>query len=594
MLGAQSQDPYFANYFNPNRLYFGDNLSPVVPLSIGPSGIDNDALRRVFGNEPQRQKKPETTVEIEKSTELAYGTSVEQIDNFGSQNIVNRPISTPTIPSSQTAQQLALDRQDVPQIQPNRQALDRQRQYNIAQNKPRIPQEKPEISLGRPTVAIPQSELNRPAAEQIFLGVPNSLQLPRDRPSVPEISLSRPSVAVPQSELQRPPVQPSSPNFNLPTQSAGFNNLLYSVTNFGVNLIKNIDSVHSGNVVVSPFSITSLLALLQQGANGETELQISNALQMTPESTASSYARVTGDIRSRSSRNVLRVANNVFIADVFAVNRDFKNRAMQSFYSEVSRLSYNKPEEAARQINNWVASRTNNKINQLIAPDALSSNTQMVLVNAIYFKGLWEMPFRVESTVPREFQLSSGQIKTAQFMRTRRMFKTGMDPTTNAKVIVLPFERDEYHLMVILPSQLMGIRSTIASLTDARLLSYLSFPAIDTELELPKFTVRSDTDLKVILQNMGITKLFNRFSELAGIGSFQTHSPQISSAVHSAVLSIDEQGGSAAAATAFAAVALSYDDPSVVFKVNRPFIAVLWDNNSALPLFMAKIEDPIY
>lgn len=64
----------------------------------------------------------------------------------------------------------------------------------------------------------------------------------------------------------------------------------------------------------------------------------------------------------------------------------------------------------------------------------------MVLVNAIYFKGLWEVPFRVESTVPREFQLSSGQIKTAQFMRTRRMFKTGMDPTTNAKVIVLPFE----------------------------------------------------------------------------------------------------------------------------------------------------------
>lgn len=592
MIAVQSQDiPFFGNFFNPNGIYFSDNFPSIVPLSVGRGGIDDDALRRVFGNEPQRQKKPTTTVEIEKSTEIASGTSVEQVNNFGKPNIVNRQISTPTIPSRQTAQQLAQDRRDVPQLTPNRQVLDRQPQYNVPQNRPRI-QERPEISLGRPTVAIPQSELNRPAIQQIYLGVPNSLQSQRDRPTVPEISLSRPSVAVPQSELQRP-VQPSSSNFNSPAQSMDYN-LLYSVTNFGVNLLKNIGTVHSGNAVVSPFSITSLLALLQQGAYGETQAQITNALRMSPQSTASAYASVTGDIRNRSSRNVLKIANSVFIADGFAVNRDFRNRAMQGFFSDVSTLSYNRPEEAARQINTWVASRTNNKISQLIAPGALSSNTQMVLVNAIYFKGLWEVPFRVESTVPREFQLSSGQIKTAQFMRTRRMFKTGMDTTTNAKVIVLPFEREEYHLMVILPSQLVGIGNTIASLTDARLLSYLSFPALDTELELPKFTIRADTDLKVILQTMGVTTLFSRFSELAGIGSFQTHSPQISSALHSAILSIDEQGGSAAAATAFAAVALSYDDPSVEFKVNRPFIAVLWDNKSDLPLFMAKIEDPIY
>lgn len=64
----------------------------------------------------------------------------------------------------------------------------------------------------------------------------------------------------------------------------------------------------------------------------------------------------------------------------------------------------------------------------------------MVLVNAIYFKGLWEVPFRSELTHPKEFQLSNGETKTAQFMRMRKLFKTGMDKTTSAKVVLLPFE----------------------------------------------------------------------------------------------------------------------------------------------------------
>lgn len=91
---------------------------------------------------------------------------------------------------------------------------------------------------------------------------------------------------------------------------------------------------------------------------------------------------------------------------------------------------------------------------------------------------------------------------------------------------------------------------------------------------------------------MGITTMFSSNAELGKLGTYQGYAPHITSAVHSAVLSIDEKGGSAAAATAFAAVALSYDEPSTFVKVDSPFIAVLWDIKSSLPLFIAKIEDP--
>lgn len=91
---------------------------------------------------------------------------------------------------------------------------------------------------------------------------------------------------------------------------------------------------------------------------------------------------------------------------------------------------------------------------------------------------------------------------------------------------------------------------------------------------------------------MGITDVFGQKSELSGVGTYRTYSPQVSAALHTAMLSIDEEGGSAAAATAFAVVALSYSDPTVVFKADRPFLAILWDNQLSLPLFMARIEDP--
>lgn len=92
---------------------------------------------------------------------------------------------------------------------------------------------------------------------------------------------------------------------------------------------------------------------------------------------------------------------------------------------------------------------------------------------------------------------------------------------------------------------------------------------------------------------MGIKEIFTTNSNLGAIGQEATgYAPQVSSATHTAVLSIDEKGGSAAAATGFGLVALSYDEADVILRIDTPFLAILWDNNLHLPLFMARIEDP--
>ncbi|XP_049886131.1 antichymotrypsin-2-like [Pectinophora gossypiella] len=385
------------------------------------------------------------------------------------------------------------------------------------------------------------------------------------------------------------PAQPPLPHV---AKQPKITNVSLAISNFGINLLKNINR-RGGNVVISPFSISELLALLQQGASGVTQQQISEALRMTPQLSMEAFRQYNNNFQKRgSSHNTLRVANNVYVADVFDLNPAFKRVATQSFGSEVTPTKFSKTQQAIQQINGWVAQKTNNKITDLLSEDAVGDNTQLVMVNAVYFKGIWAVKFKPESTLPRDFYVNEVSKKTIPFMRIRKIFQAGTDPTNNAQVIILPFENEQYSLMVVLPSPVSSLEALVSKLTDAQLASYHSFSPKEIDLEIPKFTAKSDTDLNPIFRKMGITNVFSQQSELSGLGTYRAYPPQLSSALHTAMLSIDEEGGSAAAATSFAVVALSYDDQAILYRFNRPFLAVLWDNESAVPLFMARIEDP--
>ncbi|CAH2095257.1 unnamed protein product [Euphydryas editha] len=370
------------------------------------------------------------------------------------------------------------------------------------------------------------------------------------------------------------------------------NNVTYAITNFGVNLMKSVNDLQTGNIIVSPTSIATVLALLQQGVVGEAQDEITRSLQMTPEVVAPTYRRLTYDMKKRNSRNILTVSNNVYIGDGFDINPEFKETAIINFGSEVTVMDFSRPVEAVKQINKWISIQTHNKIDQLLPYHAVNPSTQLVIANAVYFKGLWETKFRKEATKSLIFHLKNGEAKSAEFMRMRHSFKYGVDEETKSDIAILPFERHQYSLILILPHQLSNADKILNSLTNIKLMSYHNFGETEIQMEIPKFTIRSDTDIISVLKRMNVTRIFDRRTDLTGIGIYRTFSPEISQALHTGFLSVDEQGLSAAGAASLAAVALSYEDPPVIFQANRPFLAVLWDTQFAIPLFIAKIEDP--
>ncbi|CAG4960081.1 unnamed protein product [Colias eurytheme] len=379
---------------------------------------------------------------------------------------------------------------------------------------------------------------------------------------------------------------------NVAPQQELLSNVSHGITDLGINLLRSAMQLQQGNIMMSPTSIATLLALLQQGTTGGAQEQITNSLHMAPEITAPIYRRLTIDMRKRNSRNILTVANNVVVADTFDLYPAFKTTAIRNFGSEVTPMNFAGSEQAAKKINRWVADNTKNKITDMLQPDIFNLNTQLVLVNVVYFRGLWETKFKPEATMPREFHLKNGQSVTVPFMRLQTSFKFGEDPNTNSVVCIMPFERYQYSLILILPNEGSNTEELIAKLTDDDVINYHAMTPVDMQIEIPKFTMKTDTNLQPVLKQMGIKNLFNSQSELAGVGIYRTFPPQISDALHSGYFSIDEQGATAAAASAFAAVALSFEDPLPSFRANRPFVAILWDTQFAIPLFMARIDDP--
>ncbi|CAH2054605.1 unnamed protein product, partial [Iphiclides podalirius] len=376
-----------------------------------------------------------------------------------------------------------------------------------------------------------------------------------------------------------------------PKQNSHYNNATFAITRFGLKLFKTMSRDYQ-NIVASPYSVAMLLALVQQGAHGETQQEITQLLQLTPESSASLFKGLTDFMKKRHSLNVLNVASNVVLSNKFNIDSKFKSAALNSFGSDVTRMNFNNPYDATKKINEWVAGKTGQKIKNLLAPDAVQQDTLAMLINAVYFKGVWQKKFNPEMTTQKEFTLSDGTKTVASFMQARRMFQTDIDPVIKSQILLLPFDGTQYSMMFILPLKGVYAVDVLSSLTEPQLYAYHKLPTKEVKVEIPRFNIKKDSDMYFLLNLLGLWKIFSTEADLTGIGKQEGASPYITSGVHSAALSIDEQGGTAAAATAFSVVALSYDDPTTSFTADRPFLAILWDNELSMPLFMAKIEDP--
>ena len=352
---------------------------------------------------------------------------------------------------------------------------------------------------------------------------------------------------------------------------------------FQISLFNEINKSKKGeNLIISPLSIFQILSLTTNGARTDTQLEMIQTLQ-------------NEDIDTLNSINyeLLDIIKNYETVEM-------ANAVMSRFtplktFLEIAK-NYSAPHEtleSVEQVNNWCDEKTHGKITKIL--DKLESYVQMILLNAVYFKGEWRNKFKEMFTKEKAFYNLGKEEKLVDTMTQLTRFRYYEDNKMQA--VELPFEKDHISALIILPRENMDINKYIMSLDTEKDTLYNIVNNLKTSkvnLELPKFELEFYSSLKEVLKNMGMEKSFSDYADFSGLR--KENNLKIDDVLHKTYLKVNEDGCEAAAVTA---VIIRYGSAApnaekiYEMKVNRPFLFILRSQN--LPenydiLFISKIE----
>ncbi|CAL7940869.1 unnamed protein product [Xylocopa violacea] len=343
------------------------------------------------------------------------------------------------------------------------------------------------------------------------------------------------------------------------------------------------------NLITSPLSAAVVLAMAAYGARGETENQFKKVLHLPSANGESGYQALIDNLNS-VQENILLLANRMFTAENLIVKPTYKDLLETYFRSTAQAVDFTKPQYAADTINGWVEQNTNELIKNLIKSDDLQNMTTMILVNAVYFKGLWKDKFSVSSTKDMPFYIDSNTIENVPTMHREGAYYYGELPELNAKFIELPYKGDELSMFIILPNAIDGLTDVEKKLQNANLGNALkqSFKH-EVKLYLPKFKIESKIELNSVLLKMGLIDAFTARANFSGIVN---ENIAISKVVQKAFIEVNEEGSKAVAASGL----ISIDRVGltrVEMLVNHPFIYSIHKTGDInLELFRGHVVKP--
>ena len=358
-------------------------------------------------------------------------------------------------------------------------------------------------------------------------------------------------------------------------------------TAFAFDLYRQIAS-QPGNLVTGPLSISFAMAMNQMGARVATETQTAKAMHFELPSArlAAAFDRLNRELESVAGPKLtISLVDQLFGQRGYPFEEPFLATLSSHFGAPMAVVDYADPEAVRPLINAWVASQTNERITDLVPQGALSALTRLVLVNAMYLKADWAVPFNAAFTKDRSFRLASGKE-----VKVPTMSMDIAQPIARGhgyRAIELPYDGDRLAMLIVVPSDLGAFEAGLTS--DAYDAIVGSLEQDTVALTMPTFSARTSVGLAEPLKALGITDMFDpALADLSGI------SPEpglhVDAAVHQAFVKVAEQGTEAAAATALGDSGTSGPPPA--FKVDRPFLWFIRDRETGSILFMGRVIDP--
>jgi serpin B len=366
-------------------------------------------------------------------------------------------------------------------------------------------------------------------------------------------------------------------------------------TAFAVDLYRQ-ESAKAGNLFFSPYSISTALAMTYAGARGQTEQEMARVLHFgqAPAELPASFAGVAKRMEAiQQARQVkLSVANALWCQQDYSFSAGFLKLTKDFFGAQARQVDFRTQTESVRkEINDWVARKTQDKILDLIHPGQLSGQTRLVLCDAIYFKGNWASQFEASKTRPAPFYTAPNQpVQVPMMSQTLSLRSRGFP---GFDLFAVPYTNDVLSMVILLPKAMAGLGALEKQLDSARLGEWLAAldgaPRGEAELLLPKFKLQCRLELANDLAELGMPSAFGPQADFSGMSA--KRDLFISAVVHQAMVDVNEEGTEAAAATGVTMKAMAIRRKTM-FRVDHPFMFLLRENQTGSVLFMGRVEDP--
>ncbi len=368
---------------------------------------------------------------------------------------------------------------------------------------------------------------------------------------------------------------------------------------FAFDLYARLAAGKNKNVVFSPYSISSAMAMAYAGARGQTARQMAGTLRfgLPPGELPKAFFVMNRALGGRRGKARLIVANALWGQKGLPFLRGFLELMRRYYGAGLRELDFRADAEKARSaINAWVKKETSGKITNLIPVGAVDKSTRLVITDAVYFKASWTSPFEKSRTTLAPFYAATGAPVRAPFMTQTGQFAYAESHVL--QIIKFPYAGG-LSMVVILPRAPDSLAAMEKNLTAENVLGLIGIlTRRRVEVFLPKFRTSSAFGLAPILSSMGMPEAFAPPARDGTGADFSGMDGQrdlwISSVAHKAFIAVDERGTEAAAATAVTmrATAVFSPGPPAVFRADRPFVFLIQDDASGAVLFLGKITNP--
>uniref|UniRef100_A0A915KX42 Serpin domain-containing protein n=1 Tax=Romanomermis culicivorax TaxID=13658 RepID=A0A915KX42_ROMCU len=368
---------------------------------------------------------------------------------------------------------------------------------------------------------------------------------------------------------------------------------------FSLNLTRQLSgSGISSNLCFSPASVTLALAMCYFGASGPTKLEMARKIfggsgNDTDDGNIKQWSenliKQASAIDDESFR--LKFANRIYLNENFELKEKYVKFLQSAFQADaVLRANFGADgPRVAERINSWVENVTNHLIKGLVSADSINAQTVMLLINALYFKGVWEKEFYAQATKSEDFHSTTNKVVKIDMMHKTDRQSYYEDGEIQA--LSLSYYRSSVKAVFVLPKKKNDLKNVVDGLDGRKLLNWLKSmePNTKVEMAIPKFRIEQSFVLNRALKSIGLSSPFKNGADFSAMTNGNV---KISDVIHKTFINLDEKGTEAAAATVirFASLSLLTEKIPIEpkkFIADHPFLFLIMNKDEHI-LFIGQ------